>query len=405
MSTYFRVVLAVLIVASVAATASAQQATPAPAFVAKWNNGLSVESTDGDNKLQFGGLIQVDGRVDVNDPTSTVIDTFVPRRVRPILQGRFEKLFEFRIMPDFGGGTTVLFDAYFDTKVSNAFRVRVGKDKTPLGYEQLLSDYALVFPERTLVTDLVPNRDVGIQVQGDLAGGHLSYVGGVFNGVMDGSNGDIDANGSKDLAGRLTVKGGGLGVAIAGTSGRQTGALPSLKSDAQQTFFSYISTATASGNRTRVSPAAFFYRNAFGAFGEYVRSTQAVTRGAVHQDVVNAAWQITALAVITGEHASERGVTPARSFNPAQGQWGALQLGARYGSLTVDPQAFALGLASTGSSRTARAAGVDATWYASGYVKYVVSYERTVFDGNSDGLRKAEHAIVLRMQFNLQPSL
>src|ERR1700680_4068674 len=180
--------LAGAMVAAMARATLARQEDGAPApppFVVRWNNSVSVESTDGDNKLQFGGLIQVDGRFDVSDPTSTVTDTFVLRRIRPVLQGRAGKIFEFRLMPDFGNGTTVLFDGYFDTKLSSAVRIRVGKDKTPLGYEQLLSDFAVVFPERTIVTDLVPNRDIGVQAQGDLAAGHVGCIGGVFNGVPD----------------------------------------------------------------------------------------------------------------------------------------------------------------------------------------------------------------------------
>jgi phosphate-selective porin OprO/OprP len=182
----------------------------------------------------------------------------------------------------------------------------------------------------------VPNRDIGVQARGDLAAGHVSYIGGVFNGVPDGTNGDVDSNGSKDLAGRLTFKVGGLGVAIAGTSGRQTGALPSFKTAAQQTFFSYGSSATADGMRTRVSPAAFYYYMAFGAFGEYVRSTQSVTKGAIHQDIANSAWEATGLAITTGEKASERGVVPKKPFDLANGQWGALQLAARYASRTKE---------------------------------------------------------------------
>ena len=42
-------------------------------------------------------------------------------------------------------------------------------------------------------------------------------------------------------------------------------------------------------------------------------------------------------------------------------------------------------------------------WTAS--IKYVLSYERTVFDDNPGGPRKPEHAMVFRLQFNLQPSL
>ncbi len=200
-------------------TASPSAQAQPPGVEVHWDNGVTINAPDRENLLQFGALVQLDGRFDVSDPTSTLTETFLLRRLRPILQGRFAKYFEFRVMPDFGQGTTVLYDAYFDTKLSDTFRVRVGKDKTPLGYEQLQSDFAVVFPERTLVTDLVPNRDLGIQARGVLAGGHLSYDGAVFTGVPDGTNGDTDTNGSKDLAGRLALRLGGLDLAIAGTEG------------------------------------------------------------------------------------------------------------------------------------------------------------------------------------------
>jgi phosphate-selective porin OprO/OprP len=223
--------------------------------------------------------------------------------------------------------------------------------------------------------------------------------------VADGTSGDVDTNSSKDLAGRVTFKAGGLGVAIAGTGGQQAGALPSFKTAAQQTFFSYGAGVVADGSRVRVSPAAYYYARSVGVFGEYVRSTQAVTKGAVHQDIANSAWEVTGLVVATGEKATDRGVVQARPFDLAKKQWGALQIGARYAALRVDPQAFSLGLAGAGASQKASAAGVNATWYVSSAVKYVLSYERTVFDDNPDGPRKPEHAIIFRLQFNLQPSL
>jgi hypothetical protein len=61
-----------------------------------------------DYTLQMGALIQLDGRFAINDPLNAVGDTFVLRRVRPILQGRVAKFFDFRLMPDFGNGTVVL---------------------------------------------------------------------------------------------------------------------------------------------------------------------------------------------------------------------------------------------------------------------------------------------------------
>ena len=43
----------------------------------------------------------------------------------------------------------------------------------------------MLFMERALPNALVPNRDVGVQVLGDIKGGLVSYLGGVMNGVAD----------------------------------------------------------------------------------------------------------------------------------------------------------------------------------------------------------------------------
>ena len=175
MSSYFRGVLAALIVASAAATASAQQAAPAapaPTYSAKWNNGLSLESSDGDNKFQVGTLIQADGRFVTDDPPA-IANTFLLRRARIILQGRVQKYFEFYLLPDFAGSAITLFDAYIDTKFSSAFRIRTGKSKAPLGLETLYSDANIPFAERSVANNLAPNRDVGRGRHGRLVQGPL----------------------------------------------------------------------------------------------------------------------------------------------------------------------------------------------------------------------------------------
>lgn len=392
--------------------ALAQSGRASPVTVT-WDNGLSVASDNGANSFQLGGLVQLDGRFAPDDPLKQVEDEFVMRRVRTIMQGRIARYFEFRLMPDFGNGTTVLYDAYLDVRFSQAFRVRLGKDKTPVGLEQLYSDYALLFPERSLASNLVPNRDVGVQVQGRFSG-VLAYIGGVFNGVPDAANGDVDSGTGKDLAGRVTVRPFArtsaaalreAGVAVGATSGSQSGALPVYRSTAQQVFFSYAAGAVADGDRTRVSPSAFYYCGPVGTFAEYARTTQAV-RGLRGSDTpTNTAWDILGSFVLTGEAASERGVVPSQPFDPAQRHFGAVQMMARYSHLAVDSSVFANSLAAAGTSQTASAAGVGVALYATSAVKFVVTYERTVFDDNRAGSRPPEHAIVFRAQLNLQPSL
>jgi phosphate-selective porin OprO/OprP len=109
--------------------------------------------------------------------------------------------------------------------------------------------------------------------------------------------------------------------------------------------------------------------------------------------------------VLTGERAGERGVIPAKPFDPVQHHWGAVQVVARYSRITLDPKAFSSGLASPTSNPSAHATGVAASLYANAYVKYVLSYERTWFEDSPQFHRPSEHALVFRLQFNLQPTL
>src|SRR5687768_113665 len=112
----------------------------------------------------------------VNTPQSSGVNTFVARRVRPILEGTVYDRFGFRIMPDFGGGQTVLQDAYADVKFANWIKLRGGKFKEPVGLERLQSANHILFVERGLPTNLVPNRDLGFQLFGDVAEGLVSYA-------------------------------------------------------------------------------------------------------------------------------------------------------------------------------------------------------------------------------------
>ena len=71
--------------------------------------------------------------------------------------------------------------------------------------EQLQSDAYLYFNERSLVTDLVPNRDLGVELHGDLFGGAASYAAGILDGVPDynGTTANTDSDNDKAFAGRI----------------------------------------------------------------------------------------------------------------------------------------------------------------------------------------------------------
>ena len=125
-----------------------------------------------------------------------------------------------------------------------------------------------------------------------------------------------------------------------------------------------------------------------------MRSRGGVRNASVRDDVDHDAWQVAASWVITGETVGERNVRPRVNFDPPSHHWGALQLAARYQALTVSENAIALGFATPGSSREARAFTLGANWYLNPFVKWNLNFERTDFDEAS--ARHSENALLMR---------
>jgi phosphate-selective porin OprO/OprP len=397
---------AILICLGSATSAAAQAATPAP-ITAGWQDGFVIQSANGDYRLNVGMTAQADGRFSLDDP-SPFVDTFTLRKIRPTFTGRIARYFDYKIMPDLGGGQVVMQDAYLDLRFSPKFRVRMGKDKEPVGYELLIGDPFVLFPERSLATGLVPNRDNGVQLMGDLLSTRLSYSVGVFNGIPDGTSSttELDTNNGKDILARAVVQPfrtrtpagpvNGLGFHIGVSHGKQAGALPVYRTSATQTYYSYATGVVADGTRTRVSPAVFYYYKSFGGFAEYMLSRQDVSKNTVRSELDNQGWNVTASYVVTGENATDRGVRPTDNFDPASHHWGALQLLFRYASLTVDDEAFSRGLAAATASRIGHQLTVGANWYPAAWIKYYGTFERTTFDEGAP--RPTENAVIFRAQ-------
>jgi phosphate-selective porin OprO and OprP len=388
---------------------------------ASGKDGFSIKSADGKYVLKLRGYAQADGRFFGGDDATATPNTFFLRRARPIVEATVGKYFGFRIMPDFAQGQTVLFDAYGDVNLTPAFALRLGKFKPPVGLERLQSATDVAFAERGLPTNLVPNRDIGLQVGGDIHTGVLTYAVGVFNGVVDLGNGDGDLNDSKDLDARVFLqpitKGPlrGLGIGIAGTTGTEQGGLsgttlssglPAYRSPGQQTVFRFradaaapLNSVLADGGRNRLVPQGYFYSGPFGVQGEYALSRQEVRLGPSTAELTHKAWQASGSFFLTGETAGFRSPTPKKVFDPTQHAFGALELVARYGELDLDDDAFPIFASPTSSVSKEKSAGVGLNWYLNKQIKVAVNYEHTTFDGGAaDGDRKSEDFFVTRFQ-------
>ncbi|HEX6560105.1 MAG TPA: porin [Longimicrobiales bacterium] len=396
----------VLTIAGFVTAADAQQFTPAPAqdtipVIRVSEEGVTFRSPTGSFLLRLRGYLHQDARF-YNDDAQGGTDAFLLRRVRPVFEAT-SGMFEFKLMPDFGVGAPLVQDAYVGVNFSPAVRLRAGKYKAPVGLERLVSAIAIRFVERAFPTSLVPNRDVGVQLFGEVAGGVLGYAVGVFNGVVDGGSADTDTNDSKEIDGRLytsrLVR--GLTVGLAGTYGRNSGSvLPSYKTPGQVDFFTFR-TLTADGTRSRVIAHGSFYSGTIGVMSEWVRSSEQVRTTTTAGEVNATAWQVSGGVVLSGEANGANGVRPRVPLDPANGHWGAVELVGRVHALDIDDAAFPTFADPTRSASAAHAWGAGADWYWNRNVKLVVNYEHTRFDGGAaTGDRPAETIIFTRLQFS-----
>src|SRR5688572_12312317 len=176
------------------AAASAKEST---AVVSAGPKGFTLRSADGKNQLRLRGTMHLDGRY-LEGVDATSIDTFVATRVRPTIEGTFAGIYDFKFMPDFGQGRSVIQDAYVNARFHTAAQLQMGKFKSPVGLERLQSANDMKWVQRGFPTSLAPNRDIGVQLAGDLGGGRFSYQAAFLNGSNDGSSSetfaDVDVN-------------------------------------------------------------------------------------------------------------------------------------------------------------------------------------------------------------------
>lgn len=416
--------------------------------------GLSVKK--GDFEIKLKGLVQLDLRSFSGDEPGTSTyraDTFQFRRVRPILEGSLGKLVGFRLTPEFTGNGTgeasSMVDAYIDLKFNPAYTLRAGKVKGPVGLERLQSGSSTSFIERGFPTELAPNREIGVQLQGDLFGSTVNYTLGYYNGTADGRDVAVaDADSRKEVGARLFFEpfknepglfqnlGFGVGSSFgskeqtATNAGNANNYLPRLRTPGQQQFFAYRTAASAAsaaaagstgvyadGDHIRISPQLYWYRNAFGLLGEYIASEQDLAVGTIaagpgattttRQSLENEAWQVVASFVLTGEDASFRGVPkPANPYTIGGAGWGAFEIAARYGELDVDDDAFPAFANPTGAATKATSYGVGVNWYLTQNIKTALNYTRTAFEGGGGGTgttpldRDDEKAVFARLQLS-----
>ncbi len=111
------------------------------------------------------------------------------------------------------------------------------------------------------------------------------------------------------------------------------------------------------------------------------------------------AWQTTASFALSGESETYTGIKVKKPFDPAKGQWGAVELVARANGLDLGEDATSL-VDPSKSVRKAVAWAVGVNWSLNRNLKLLFDFERTTFTGGAakGADRSPENAIFFRTQ-------
>jgi hypothetical protein len=167
----------------------------------------STDVTQPFPKLKLGGF----GRVRYAwDLTPGKADGFTVAQARFVLSGDISSFFSYTFSLEATNGDPenkkILYDLYIDTTIIRNFKIRLGQFKYPFGLEQATpdADLELINKAEVVNTLIKPTRDIGVQVNRELAAAWLrtNITLALVNG--SGSNGE-DENDRKTLIARLTV--------------------------------------------------------------------------------------------------------------------------------------------------------------------------------------------------------
>ncbi len=346
---------------------AAKQAETAPAAAEQpewdfgWDNGFTLERSDGSAELEFGGRIHADGAI-INESDGLDDDLKAlggngqgngveVRRARIFFKGTvYERLF-FKAQYEFAGGEASFKDLYMGVKgLGPVGRIQVGQFKEPYFLDEQSSSNDMTFMERGLNTVFYPDRNVGISAMNTAAEKRFRWQVGVYRDTDD--VGDAFSNFNRtdwDTALRLT------GLPIWEENGSHflhLGAayIHRFRGDSEryrqrpETHLAdrFVDTGNMNTRGTDLFGAELAWINGPLAIqSEYTHALVNRNEGGSNVDFWGAYGQVSYF--LTGEHLVYKPddayfgrVRPKANLNPARGEWGAWQLAARFSYLDLN---------------------------------------------------------------------
>jgi len=329
-----------------------------------WKDGIRMETEDGRLKLRVGGRIHQDWAWFRQDDGLTRAfgnsqDGTEFRRARLFVSGLLYDAVSFKAEYDFAGGDSDFKDVYMAmSDVPVVGTIRVGHYKEPFGLDELISDNAITFLERPLLSAFVPSRNTGVMLRNTAMQQRMTWAAGVFRTTDDYGNGRDD--GDYSLTARVTglpwygAEGQRLLHLGAAYSHRPRNGAMRLRArpEAHLSEFRYVDTGTfESEDVDLMGFEAALKWGAFSLQGEYVRAgvdsvrrtnfTNFSLRDGVHSAFDG--YYVAASYFLTGEgrpYDRRKGVfgrvRPTRNFSLKEGGgWGAWEVALRYSHLDL----------------------------------------------------------------------
>lgn len=395
-------------------------------FKVVWKDGVWLQSNDGRFDFHVGGEFAMDwGWISgpklerTTSPTTDFTDGLEFRYMRLKAEGTMYKYVQFKIEEDFAGDSVVLKDAYIKViEIPILGSIQAGNFKEPFSMDQLESDQATFFMERSLADNLVPARNPGIMASNAFLGEpkrqRMTVAAGFFRQEAIGDQGPAVNDGTviasdRGYAGTARVTGlpwyenkgeqlvhVGFDYSHRGTNDTHTLDYRA-RPEAHFTSYRYIDTGTVNNVESEdlyaAELAAVFGPVAFQSeyIGAYLNSDKEAqfnpSNSPDHNPCFNAYYAQVSY-MITGEtrpYNNSNGtfdrVRPKKNFRE-DGGWGAWEVALRYSYLDLDDSADRLG--GSPSSGITRGEMNDVTigvnWYLNPNARIQWNYVRSCPD-------------------------
>lgn len=357
-----------------------------------WEDGFRVRSDDRQWRLDIGGRAHLDSAWYSDDVTPLDNDVIL-RRFRPRVDFAWGKDWSARADYDFGDVADGWKNAWVQYRFNRHLDVRVGNQTVPFGLEEVMSSDDVAFMERPLAGQLAPGLLTGALLRGDNRS--MSFSLGVFgNDLGDDDRRKLDGT---SVAGRVTwaplrekrrVVHLGLSAEYRDASSGEAGRFRA-RPESYATDVRLIDTGSIDGVDSVTTVGAE------GAIGWGSALLQAeYTSADVGRDgagnVSLGGWYASASYVLTGERRRYQQHTGSFGGVKPRGDWGAVEVAARYGSLDLTDGDV------TGGEESNLALGVN--WYLNANCRLMLNYIDVDASPNRDGTDESPSLWQVRAQ-------